>query len=384
MTTVCIVSACRTPQGRFLGRLSPFTAPRLGALAASAVLERAAIPADAIDQVIIGNVLAAGAGQNIARQIALGAGIPVSTTAFTVNMMCASGLRAISLGAQAIRAGEAETVLCGGVESMSNAPLLLPRPRKGEEPAAPGAATDSLLRDGLVDAFSGRHMAECVEDLAASLGIGRERQDAFALRSQTLARAAASSLTQELVPVGDLSADEHPRPETTPEGLASLKPSFRPDGTITAGNASGVNDGAAMVVLCAEGTARSRGWKPMARFSGCAVSGCEPGWFATGPVAATRALCAGLGVSPAHFDAIELNEAFAAQALACIDALGLDPAKVNPQGGAIALGHPIGASGARLVVHLAHRIAAGGTVHGLAALCAGGGMGIAASLEAWA
>lgn len=381
MTRVCIVAAARTPQGRFLGGLASVPAARLGAIAAEAALARAGISTEAIDQVIVGNVLGAGLGQNIARQIAIGAKIPLRCPAFTVNMMCASGLQAVALGAQAILAGDTTVALCGGVESMSNAPYLLERARSGYK-LGHGSLVDSILRDGLVDSFSGRHMGDCLESLAGQLGISRQRQDAFALRSQERALAARGTLSHEIVAIDAVTTDEHPRPDTTLDGLARLKPAFAPDGTITAGNASGINDGAAMLVLCSEETARARGWRPMAIFACCASAGCEPILFGTGPVAATRALCQRGGYSLDQFDTVELNEAFAAQALACVDALGLHPDRVNPEGGAIALGHPIGASGARLVVHLAHRIARGESACALAALCVGGGMGIAAALEA--
>jgi acetyl-CoA C-acetyltransferase len=287
------------------------------------------------------------------------------------------------LAARAIAAGEADAVLCGGAESMSNAPHLLERSRAGIK-LGNGTLVDSLLRDGLVDAFSGKHMGECVEALALARNISRARQDAFALLSQQKTAQGREALAAEIVPVGKVTADEHPRADTTLESLAALKPVFDPHGTVTAGNASGINDGAAMLVLASAETARRRGWKPLARWVGAKSAGCAPEAFALGPVAATRALCQHIGCDVSVFDAVELNEAFAAQALACIDDLGLDPARVNTHGGAIALGHPIGASGARLAVHLAHRIAAGGSRRALATLCVGGGMGIAAMLEACA
>jgi acetyl-CoA C-acetyltransferase len=382
-SAVWIVAACRTPQGRFLGGLGSCSAAQLGVAAARAAMERASVSPNAIGQVIVGNVLSAGAGQNIARQVALGAGVPEDAPAFTVNMMCASGLQAVALAARAIAAGEADAVLCGGAESMSNAPHLLERSRAGIK-LGNGTLVDSLLRDGLVDAFSGKHMGECVEALALARNISRARQDAFALLSQQRAAQGREALAAEIVPVGKVTADEHPRADTTLESLAALKPVFDPHGTVTAGNASGINDGAAMLVLASAETARRRGWKPLARWVGAKSAGCAPEAFALGPVAATRALCQHIGCDVSVFDAVELNEAFAAQALACIDDLGLDPARVNTHGGAIALGHPIGASGARLAVHLAHRIAAGGARRALATLCVGGGMGIAAMLEACA
>lgn len=380
-SAVCIVAACRTPQGRFLGGLAREPAAALGAAAARAAMERAGIDPASIGQVIVGNVLSAGQGQNLARQVAMAAGVPEAAPAFTVNMMCASGLQAVALAARAVAAGEAEAVLCGGAESMSGAPHLLTRSRSGLK-LGDGTLVDAILRDGLVDAFSGQHMGECVEALAGRLGIGRARQDEFALASQRRAAAAREALAGEIVAVGSVIADEHPRADTTIEGLAGLKASFAPGGTVTAGNASGINDGAAMLVVASAETARRHGWRPMARLAGCAVAGCEPADFALGPVAATAKLCRQHGWTITDFDAVEINEAFAAQALACMDGLGVNPALVNTQGGAIALGHPLGASGARLAAHLAHRIARGGARRALATLCVGGGMGIAAALEA--
>lgn len=380
-SAVWIVAACRTPQGRFLGALARESASALGVAAARAAMERAGIDPASIGQVVIGNVLSAGLGQNVARQVALGSGVPEASPAFTVNMMCGSGLHAVALAARAVAAGEASAVLCGGTESMSNAPHLLTRSRSGIK-LGDGSLVDSILRDGLADAFSGQHMGECVEALAGRLGIGRARQDEFALASQERAAAARESLASEIVAVGSVAADEHPRSDTTLAGLSALKPAFAPGGTVTAGNASGINDGAAMLVLASEEAARRHGWRPMARFAGSALAGCAPREFALGPVAATESLCRQHGWRVRDFDAVEINEAFAAQALACVDGMGVNPALVNARGGAIALGHPIGASGARLAAHLAHRIAGGGARRALATLCVGGGMGIAAALEA--
>jgi len=382
---IVVVSACRTPQGRFLGGLASSSAAQLGAIAAEAALARASIAPDAIDQVIVGNVLGAGLGQNVARQVAMGARVPVGCPAFSVNMMCASGLQAVALAAQAIAAKNASVVLCGGVESMSRAPYLLERARTGYK-LGHGNLVDSILRDGLTDSFTDKHMGECLEAMARQKGISRSRQDAFALHSQERAAAAKArgTFADELVAVGKVTEDEHPRADTTLAALSDLKPAFASEGgSVTAGNASGINDGAAMLVVCSETTAKAHGWKPLAVFAGCASAGCEPEQFGIGPVLATRALCDRYGYTLGQFDTVELNEAFAAQALACIDGLGLDADKVNPDGGAIALGHPIGASGARLVVHLAHRIARGESSRALATLCVGGGMGIAAALETY-
>jgi acetyl-CoA C-acetyltransferase len=380
MTRTCIVAAKRTPQGRFLGALAEQSAVDLAIAAGRAALEP--IGADRVDQVIIGNVLGAGLGMNIARQIGLGLGVPVERPAFTVNMMCASGLQAVILATQAIATGQAEVVLCGGMESMSRAPYLVERARSGYR-LGDGTLVDCVLRDGLVDPSSGQHMALTAERLGQHYHIDRAAQDAFALRSQqrTAEAYAAGRYRDELVPVDKLNQDEHPRPDTTLEQLANLRPAFQPDGTITAGNASGINDGAAVLVLCAEPTAVLHGWPVLATIGPYAAVGCDPAWMGLGPVHATRRLCAQHQLQSSDFDTIEINEAFAVQTLACIRELSLEPERVNPDGGAIALGHPIGATGARLVVHLAHRLARGLTRRGLATLCVGGGMGLALVLQ---
>jgi acetyl-CoA C-acetyltransferase len=369
---IWIVAARRTPQGRFLGGLARRSAVDLAVAAGEAAL--LGIPPDRIDHVIVGNVLGAGAGMNIARQVGVRLGVPVESPAFTINMMCGSGMQAAILAAQAIRDGVARMVLCGGAESMSNAPYLLERARSGYK-LGDGVLVDSLLRDGLVDAFSGQHMAFTAEAIATRLSISRSEQDAFALRSQERCAAAhaAGHYRDEIIPMDGVEADEHPRPDTTLPGLAKLSPSFSPSGTITAGNASGLNDGAAMLVLCDAETGRACNLEPLALLGATATAGCEPAAMGLGPVHAVRRLGGGV----ADYDAIELNEAFAAQALACIRELGLDEDRVNPDGGAIALGHPIGATGARLLVHLAHRRPR----RGLATLCVGGGMGCAAVVE---
>jgi len=369
---VWIVAARRTPQGRFLGALANQSATQLGIAAARAALEN--IEPTWIDSVIVGNVLGAGLGMNVARQIGIGAGVPVEVPAFTVNMMCASGMQAVLLAAQAIRSGDARMVLCGGAESMSNAPYLLERARTGYK-LGNGVLIDSALRDGLTDAFSGEHMGLTAERLATSHGISRAAQDRFAARSQNRYGEALATgrFRDEITPVGGLLEDEHPRPSTTAEKLAGLAPAFRKDGTVTAGNASGLNDGAAMLVVCSEQAGREHGLEPLMLITGGATAGCDPDVMGLGPVHAVRKL----GVDPAGFDLIELNEAFAAQSLACIQELGLNEDKVNPDGGAIALGHPIGASGARLITHLAHRR----PPRALATLCVGGGMGCVVTLE---
>ena len=372
MKPIWIVSAKRTPQGRFLGALAKRSAVDLGVVAAKAAL--AGLDAACIDSVIVGNVLGAGLGMNISRQIALCAGMPVSTPAFTVNMMCASGMQAVMLATQAIQSGAARMVLCGGTESMSNAPYLLDRARTGYK-LGDGVLIDSLLRDGLTDAFSDEHMGVTAERIATRYQLSREAQDHFAARSQQryAAAAAAGHFQDELVAVDKLTQDEHPRPETTAATLGTLKPAFDPKGTVTAGNSSGINDGAAMLVVCDEERGRELGLTPMLTITATTAVGCEPALMGLGPVYATRKLSRDVG----EFDLIELNEAFAAQSLACIQELGMDEEKVNVDGGAIALGHPIGASGARLLVHLAHRQPR----RGLATLCVGGGMGCAVVVE---
>ncbi|MGB7158352.1 MAG: acetyl-CoA C-acyltransferase, partial [Tepidisphaeraceae bacterium] len=335
------------------------------------------------DGVIVGNVLSAGLGMNVARQIAVRLGLPVSTPAFSVNAMCASGMQAILLAMQAIRAGDARCVLCGGTESMSNAPYLLDRARTGYQ-LGDGVMIDSLLRDGLTDPFGNGHMGLTAEQLATTYGISRREQDAYAARSQQRhARAAeAGRFAAEIAPLEELSVDEHPRPATTEESLAKLRPAFKPDGTVTPGNASGINDGAAMLLVCDDQFAAERDLRPLAFLTGGTLVGCDPAAMGLGPVHATRALCAKLGASADRFDLVELNEAFAVQSLACVRELQLDEQRVNPDGGAIAVGHPIGASGARLVTHLSHILAAKRTGTALATLCVGGGMGCAVAMEA--
>lgn len=377
MTDIAIVAAKRTPIGRFLGTLKDLTAVELACAAGEAAL--AGLDRTQIDQVILGNILAAGQGMNIARQVGVKLGLPIEVPAYTVNMMCGSGLQTVLMAAQAIRAGEAQAILCGGTESMSNAPYLLPRARGGYR-LGDGTLVDAILRDGLVDSFDHRHMAQTAETLAKEYGITRAEQDEFAARSQSLTAAAQKkgAFADEIVPVGTLTADEHPRPDTTAAKLGTLKASFDAQGSITAGNAAGINDGAAMLVVADLALAKQRGWPVLALLTGGAVRGCEPGRMGLGPVHAIRKLFT-RGGSLSEFDAIEINEAFAAQVLTCVRELKLDQERLNVDGGAIAIGHPIGASGARLAVHLVHRISRGEIKTGLASLCVGGGMGIAAA-----
>ena len=372
MKPIWIVSAKRTPNGRFLGALAKRSAIELSAAVGKATLSD--IDLKLVDFVIVGNVLGAGLGMNVARQISIGIGLPASTPAFTVNMMCASGMQAVRVAMQSIQNGEARMVLCGGTESMSNAPYLLNRARSGYK-FGDGVLIDSMLRDGLTDAFSNEHMGLTAERLAELYKISREEQDAFAAQSQQryVAAQAGGHFRNEIVPVDKLEHDEPPRPDTTVDTLSTLKAVFKSNGTVTAGNASGINDGAAMLLICDEERGRECGLKPLAILTSGIAVGCEPSLMGLGPVHAIRKLSKDVG----EFDMIELNEAFAAQSLACIKELKLDPAKVNPDGGAIALGHPIGASGARLLVHLAHRQ----PKRGLATLCVGGGMGCAVIVE---
>ncbi len=383
MSRVAVIAARRTPQGRFLGSLSKFSAVDLAVAAGKAALDDLpdAELAKSVDLSILGNVLSAGTGMNVARQLGVRLGLPIEGTAFAVNMMCASGMKAIMLGCEAIAAGSAQVVLCGGTESMSQAPFLLQRARSGLK-LGDATLVDSLLNDGLIDAFDRKHMGLSAERLAAEYAIGRTEQDEFAARSQSRYAIAFDEgrFASEIVPVVGLSADEHPRPETSVESLAKLTPAFDPNGSVTAGNASGINDGAAMVLLCSEAFAASRGIEPLAVIEGFAEAGCDPARMGLGPVFATKRLLNRTGVKMDDFDTIEINEAFAVQTLACLRELGCDPDAVNPDGGAIALGHPIGASGARLIVHLVHRIASGSTKKGLATLCVGGGMGAAVRL----
>lgn len=383
MSRVAVIAARRTPQGRFLGSLSKFSAVDLAVSAGKAVLDDLpdADLVKSVDLTILGNVLSAGTGMNVARQTGVRLGLPIEGTAFTVNMMCASGMKAVMLGCEAIAAGSAQIVLCGGTESMSQAPFLLHRARTGLK-LGDATLVDSLLNDGLIDAFDRKHMGLSAERLAREFSIGRQEQDDFAARSQTryAEAAAAGRFAAELVSVSNVSADEHPRPETSVESLAKLTPAFEPNGSVTAGNASGINDGAAMVLLCSEAFAASRRIEPLAIIDGFAEAGCDPARMGLGPVFATRKLLKNTGTKLDDFDTIEINEAFAVQTLACMRELDCHPNVVNPDGGAIALGHPIGASGARLVVRMVHRIHSGLTREGMATLCVGGGMGAAIRL----
>lgn len=384
-----ILSATRTAVGTFGGALKPLGSVELGALAITEALRRAGVPSEAVGEVVLGNVLQAGSGQNVARLAALRAGLPHGTPAHTPNQVCGSGLKAIALGAQTLQLGDAEFVVAGGTESMSNAPYLLPAARWG---ARMGHAqlVDSMIQDGLWCGHGDTHMGITAENVAAKHGLTREAQDAFALASQLKAAAAqaAGAFDREVFAVtlagkkGDtvFSRDEYIKTDATAEGLAKLRPAFRKDGTVTAGNASGINDGAAALVLASATAAKAH--QPIARMLGFAQAGVDPATMGLGPVPAIQKLLAKTGVKLQDIDLFELNEAFAAQSLGVLAELpDLDPAKVNLRGGAIALGHPIGASGTRILVTLLHLLQDQDKKLGLAALCVGGGQGVAMLVE---
>jgi acetyl-CoA C-acetyltransferase len=386
-----IISAVRTPIGKFLGSLKPLTAPELGSIAVRAAVERAGLAPDQIDEVLLGNVVSAGLGQNPARQAALKAGLPPSVAAMTINKVCGSGLKAVALAAQGILTGDNEIVAAGGMESMSNAPYLLPNAREGFR-LGNSTAVDAMIHDGLWDAFENFHMGMTGEIVAEKYRVLRERQDEFALNSHAKAVAAirAGRFEAEIVPVPipqkrgesiSFQTDESPRPDATIEALRALKPVFKKDGTVTAGNAPGVNDGAAAVVVTSAKRASQLGVKPLARIVAHAVSGIEPALVMMAPVGAVRKLLARTGWKLADVDLIELNEAFSVQALAVIEQLELDPARVNVNGGAVALGHPIGATGARILVTLLYEMSRRNAKRGIAALCLGGGNAVAMAVE---
>jgi acetyl-CoA C-acetyltransferase len=391
VTEAVIASAVRTPVGTFNGALAGVPAPRLGAIAVRAALERAGVAPDAVEDVLMGSILTAGQGQNPARQAAIAAGIPESVPATTVNMLCGSGLRTVALAAQAVRAGDAEVVVAGGQENMSAAPYLLPQGRTGYR-MGHGAVEDSMIRDGLWCALADVHMGTTAENIARELEVSREDQDAFAAESQRRAGEAmrAGRFEAEMVPVevpqrrGEalvVAEDEHPRPATTTEALARLRPAFADGGTVTAGNASGINDGAAATVVMSRDRAEALGVAPLAAIRSYAWSGVSPRIMGMGPVEAVRMALARAGLGIGDIDLVELNEAFAAQSVAVCRALGIDMDRCNVNGGAIALGHPVGASGARVLTTLLHEMARRDARTGLAALCIGGGMGIAMVVE---
>lgn len=389
MEEVVIVSAARTPVGSFNGAFATVQAHVLGTVAVKAAIERAGLEPGDIDEVILGQILAAGEGQNPARQTARAAGIPDAKTAFGINQLCGSGLRTVALAAQQVRTGESAIVVAGGMESMSMAPHAAYL-RAGQKMGALEFA-DTMLKDGLWDAFHGYHMGTTAENVAQKYQITRQEQDDFALASQQKAGAAAKSgrFKDEIVPVtvkgrkGDVvtDADEYIRPGTDMAALQKLRPAFSKEGTVTAGNASGINDGAAALVVMSAAEAKRRGLKPLARMASFATAGVDPAIMGTGPIPSSRKALERAGWKIGDLDLIESNEAFAAQSLAVVKDLGLDTSKTNVNGGAIAIGHPIGASGARVLVTLLHEMQKRDAKKGLATLCVGGGMGVAMCVE---
>ncbi len=391
METPVIVSAVRTAIGRFRGTLAPIPATRLGAIAVRAAVERAGLAPEQVDEVVMGNVVGAGLGQNPARQATLFAGLPDATPAMTLNKVCGSGLKAVVLASQAIRCGDHEVVVAGGMESMSNAPYLLPGARDGYR-MGHAQALDSMIHDGLWDVYNDYHMGCTGEVVAERYGVGREAQDAWAYESHRRAVAAieAGRFAREIVPVevprrkADpivFDTDESPRKDTSIEALAKLRPAFKKDGTVTAGNAPGVNDGASALVVTSERKARDLGLAPRARIVAYASSGLAPELVMMAPEKAVRMIWEKTGWTDADVDYYEFNEAFAVQQVALGKELGIDASKHNVRGGAVALGHPIGASGARILTTLLHALEDDGKRRGIAALCLGGGNAVAMAIE---
>ena len=389
MKNVVIVSAARTPIGAFNGALASVPASTLGETAIRAAMARASIAGEEVNDVIMGQVLTAGTGQNPARQAAVQAGIPVERTAITINQVCGSGLRSIAMGYQAIACGDADIVIAGGQESMSLSPHCA-HLRNGQKMGDLNYV-DTMIKDGLWDAFNGYHMGNTAENVASQWSIDRQTQDAFAAGSQQKAEAAqlAGTFDEEITPVTietrretlSIDHDEYPRHGTTAESLAKLRPAFSKDGSVTAGNASGLNDGAAATVMMSEDEAAKRGLTPLARVASWATAGVDPAIMGSGPIPASQAALKKAGWNANDLDLIEANEAFAAQACAVNSSMGWDKARVNVNGGAIALGHPIGASGTRVAVTLLHEMQRRDAKKGLVTLCIGGGMGIAMCLE---
>jgi acetyl-CoA C-acetyltransferase len=391
MKDAVIISAVRTPIGKFQGALKSLRAPELGAIVVRAAVERAGIAPEQVDEAIMGNVVSAGLGQNPARQAALHGGLLPDVAAMTINKVCGSGLKAVGLAAQGIQTGDSEIVVAGGMESMTNAPYLLPGARDGYR-LGHGTIVDSMIHDGLWDAYENFHMGNTGEIVAERYHVNRDRQDQYALNSHRRAVAAirAGKFRDEIVAVsipqrkGDptlFDTDESPRPDASIESLRALKPAFKKDGTVTAGNAPGVNDGAAALVVTSAERAAALGKPLLARIVGQAVSGIEPALVMMAPVKAVRKLVARIGWNLADVDLIELNEAFSVQAVAVIEQLELNPEKVNVNGGAVALGHPIGASGARILVTLLYEMHHRNVKRGIAALCLGGGNAVALAVE---
>ncbi len=386
---VVIVGAARTPVGSFNGALSSLPAHELGAVAIKAALDRAGVKPEEVDEVVFGQILTAGEGQNAARQAAMKAGIPAEKTAWALNQLCGSGLRTVAVGLQQIANGDANIIVAGGQESMSMAPHVA-HLRNGTKMGSM-EMVDTMLKDGLIDAFHGYHMGITAENVAEKWQITKEEQDQFAVASQNKAEAAKKSgrFKDEIVPVtistrkGDIvvDTDEYIRDGATIDALGKLKPAFKKDGTVTAGNASGINDGAAAIVLMTRSEAEKRGLKPLATIRSWATAGVDPAIMGTGPIPASRKALEKAGWTVKDLDLVEANEAFAAQAIAVNKDMGWDTSKVNVNGGAIAIGHPIGASGARVLVTLLHEMAKRDAKKGLATLCIGGGMGVAMCIE---
>ncbi len=391
MTDIVIVGAVRTAIGKFGGTLAKTPAPELGATVIRALLARANLKPDQISEVILGQVLAAGSGQNPARQAAIKAGLPVAIPAMTINKVCGSGLKAVMLASQAVQCGDADIVIAGGQENMSAAPHVLPGSRDGFR-MGDAKLIDSMIVDGLWDVYNQYHMGTTAENVAKQYGISRGQQDEFAVASQNKAEAAqkAGKFKDEIVPVmipqrkGDpvaVAADEFIKSGTTLESVSSLKPAFAKDGTVTAANASGINDGGAAVLVMSAARAQQLGLKPMAKIKAFASSGVDPSVMGMGPVPASKRCLEKAGWKPADLDLMEINEAFAAQACAVNKEMGWDTNRINVNGGAIALGHPIGASGCRVLVTLLYEMARRDAKKGLASLCIGGGMGVAMAVE---
>jgi acetyl-CoA C-acetyltransferase len=391
MREAVILAACRTAIGKFQGALAPLSAVELGACVVREVVRRAGIEPEKVDEVIMGNVVSAGLGQNPARQAGLKGGLHPHAAAMTVNKVCGSGLKAVGLAAQGIQTGDTNIVVAGGMESMTNCPFLLPQVRQGIR-LGHGKVLDAMIQDGLWDAFEDYHMGITAELVAEKYQISREQQDRFAVESHRRAIQAIQScrFKEQIVPVAvpqrkgaplPFEVDESPRADTTLEALARLKPVFKKDGSVTAGNSPGTNDGAAALLVTSEETAAKLGQKPLARIVGQAVSGVEPQWVMMAPVTAVEALLKKISWKLPDVELFELNEAFAVQALAVMQELGLDPARTNVNGGAVALGHPIGASGARILVTLLYEMAHRNVKRGIAALCLGGGNAVALAVE---
>jgi acetyl-CoA C-acetyltransferase len=390
MERAVILEGARTPIGRFLGSFAETPTVELGTLAATESLRRASVAPDQVDQTIVGHARQAGNGPNTGRQVSIRAGVPEEVSAFTVNIACGSGMKAVQLGAQQIALGDAEVVLAGGMENMTRVPFLLDRLRTGYG-MGNAAAYDAMYRDGLLDPLCGQVMGQTAENLVDRYDISRDEQDEFALESQRKAASGAVDRAMEIVPVEaadpsgrgtiTVTEDEHPRPDTSLEGLGGLVPVFRAGGSVTAGNSAGITDGAATMVLMTESRARGEGREPLARIAGMSWAGVPPEIMGIGPVPATKRVLERTGLALADMDVIEINEAFAAQVIACERELKFDRDRLNLLGGGISLGHPIGMSGARILLSLAYQMRARGATLGLATLCISGGQGLAVVLE---